>query len=110
MTKFRISNHILLIETGRYKYPKIPRHERTCRFCSTGKIENETHVLLECNIFDSLRHNLFNKILNFSQLNLLEKHHQEKLNILLDSKHAGPLASYIFKSFEIIKEKLFSQT
>ena len=33
--------------------------------------------------------------LHDSQLNLLEEHHHDKLNILLDSKHAGPLASYI---------------
>ena len=30
ITKFRLSDHYLSIERGRYMKPKIPRHERTC--------------------------------------------------------------------------------
>ncbi len=49
MTRLRISNHKLRIETGRHK--NIPREERICQKCSLGKIEDEKHYLLECTKF-----------------------------------------------------------
>ena len=44
ITKYRISDHNLLIEKGRYF--KIPREERLCKKCK--KIEDETHFILYC--------------------------------------------------------------
>lgn len=44
ITKYRISDHNLLIEKGRYL--KIPREERLCKKCK--KIEDETHFILYC--------------------------------------------------------------
>ena len=105
LTKFRISNHILLIETGRYQRPKIPRHERICRFCSSGEIENESHFILKCKLFEELRPDLTNNII-VSERYFLMKNDEEKLNILLNSKHVIPTSKYIYKSFEILKEKL----
>ena len=46
MAKFRISNHRLRIETG--KYDNTPVDERTCMICHT--IEDEQHVRLNCTI------------------------------------------------------------
>ena len=45
VTKFRLSNHRLAIETGRHDGTL--REERCCSFCP-GKIENEYHFLYEC--------------------------------------------------------------
>ena len=42
----RISDHYLTVEKGRYI--GIPRHDRICKVCKTGSIENEQHFLLEC--------------------------------------------------------------
>ena len=57
LTKLRISAHDLKIETGRYSL--LPREERSCEWCklvtSTNYIENENHVLLECDLYASLR-------------------------------------------------------
>jgi hypothetical protein len=39
ITKFRLSDHILNIERGRYTKPKTKREERYCLFCDS--IENE---------------------------------------------------------------------
>ena len=39
LVRFRISNHQLRIETGRYE--NIPRNERICHFCTSNKIEDE---------------------------------------------------------------------
>ena len=42
----RISAHNLTVEKGRYT--GIPRHDRICKVCNTGSIENGQHFLLEC--------------------------------------------------------------
>jgi len=47
-TKFRISNHKLAIETGRYGKPKIQVDQRLCIFCNHKEIETEKHMLLKC--------------------------------------------------------------
>ena len=52
VTKFRLSNHRLAIETGRHDGLKI--EERVCSFCP-GKIEDEAHFLFQCLTFRHLR-------------------------------------------------------
>ena len=52
VTKFRLSNHHLRIETGRRD--KIPKQERFCPFCPT-EVEDEHHFLFNCPIFQNLR-------------------------------------------------------
>ena len=52
VTKFRLSNHRLAIETGRYDGLK--REQRVCSFCQ-NKIEDEAHFLFQCPIFRNLR-------------------------------------------------------
>ena len=46
LAKIRISAHNLTVEKGRYT--GILRHDRICKVCNTGSIENEQHFLLEC--------------------------------------------------------------
>ena len=58
--KFRISDHSLEIEKGRYK--KIPRNERICKICNT--VDNEAHFFFDCSINDSLR-NRYLQTFNF---------------------------------------------
>ena len=58
LTKLRISNHKLHIETGRYKRPITPRQERICELCGDG-VEDESHFLLTCKQYDILRLNYF---------------------------------------------------
>ena len=60
LTKFRVSDHPLAIETGRYK--NIPRENRLCSTCS--KIEDEFHFFIECVQNKTLREQLFSKICN----------------------------------------------
>ena len=82
-TKIRISAHDLEIETGRYK--NIARDKRTCKWCqlslgleeSNNKgytsqascslekyIENENHVLFECDLYHDLRKKLITTLKN----------------------------------------------
>ena len=44
--KFRIGNHKLMIETGRYS--QIPRVNRLCPTCGSNQIEDEIHLLFHC--------------------------------------------------------------
>ena len=58
ISKFRISDHNLLIETGRYH--KIPRDQRKCQTCNI--LDDEIHFFLHCTKFSNHRNDLLNKI------------------------------------------------
>ena len=49
MTKFRLSNHKLMIEIGRHK--NIPKELRFCPFCP-NVVETEMHFILHCPVYD----------------------------------------------------------
>ena len=55
MTKIRLSNHKLSIETGRHQ--KIDRLKRICPFCPRY-IENEEHFMIKCPIYNETRDRL----------------------------------------------------
>ena len=59
LTRFRLSNHTLMIERGRHQ--NILAHERFCPFCP-NHIENEFHFLLKCPTYNNLRKNLYDQI------------------------------------------------
>ena len=53
VTRWRLSNHSLKIETGRYANPYIPREEEACSVCFV--LENEKHVLY-LTVFDLMKY------------------------------------------------------
>ena len=59
LTKFRLSNHHLMIEKGRYE--NRPLCDRTCPFCP-DQIENEFHFLIKCPIYTELRARMLDDI------------------------------------------------
>ena len=96
LTKFRLSNHCLLIETGRHQHLKV--NLRFCPFCPRS-IEDEFHSLLECQVYKALRNDLFieakNKVENF-----LQKGNREKFTTLLTNPTVMPYtASYLHRMF-----------
>ena len=58
LTKFRLSNHKLMIEKGRHL--KLPLDERVCPVCQEGT-EDEIHFLVQCNYYEILRKPLLDK-------------------------------------------------
>ena len=52
----------LRIESGRFTIPKTPEDLRICDHCSLNSVENEMHVLFQCDLYDDLRKILFNKM------------------------------------------------
>ena len=73
LTKFRISDHNLEVEIGRYQ--RIPRDQRKCKICKM--LDDESHFLFHCQINNNLRQTFLNKILtvhpDFNQLDSLKK-------------------------------------
>ncbi len=53
LSKFRIGDHNLRIETGRHVRPKIKPEERICPFCDY--VEDEVHFLVNCHAFEDIR-------------------------------------------------------
>ena len=73
LTKFRISDHTLEVELGRYK--KIAREQRLCNICKV--LDDEAHFFFNCKINETLRDNFLDKIsdehTDFNQLDSLSK-------------------------------------
>ena len=59
MTKLRLSDHCLIMERGRHYKPPIERDKRFCSSCK-DKIEDETHFILECDMFKEARETFLN--------------------------------------------------
>ena len=57
LSRFRTSCHDLRIERERYLPEPIraPRHMRTCLQCASTAVEDETHMIFHCPIYDCLR-------------------------------------------------------
>ena len=59
LTKFRLSNHNLMIEKGRYENMQLC--DRSCPFCP-DQIEDEFHFLIKCPIYTELRTKMLENI------------------------------------------------
>lgn len=64
LTKYRLSEHSLAIETGRHRQTWLPREERLCSVCSQGEVETELHFLTECDHYKDIRTKYFPQITN----------------------------------------------
>ena len=69
---FRVSNHRLPIETGRWK--NIDRQHRFCEFCEERELGDEYHCLLQC------------KSLIDERKQYLPKYYQKSINVIKFSK------------------------
>lgn len=103
LTKLRISNHKLAIETGRYTKTAID--DRICLFCSMNVIETEEHMILKCPLYNSLRLQLFEKINNqinkpFKSDNIYE------IIASNDDKVILYFTTFVFKCFKVRQSTL----
>ena len=53
ISRWRLSNHRLKIETGRYSRPYVPRERRLCVTCNL--LEDEAHVIFICPLYRTIR-------------------------------------------------------
>ena len=97
LTRFRCSQHKLLIEQGRHI--KIDKQNRFCKYClSLGQslLENEQHFLLICPLYTDLRKQLLSKIIFY----VYDLHYLFKS--IMSSKSPEvikPLSAYVYNAF-----------
>ena len=73
LVKIRLSNHKLMIKTGRYN--QTSRNDRFCPICNSGIIEGEFHFLFHCRKYSIPREKFYNQIQeNFFRLNSATLH------------------------------------
>ena len=82
IARFRMSSHILAIETGRHAKPKIAKEERKCRYCNLDAVEDEEHFFLKCSLYNEERLSLFNSVV----LNVSTKSQRDVFVYHLSSK------------------------
>ena len=98
ITKLRLSNHDLCIETGRHL--GIERNRRYCPFCP-NIVETEEHFLLQCNTFETLRtqYLLFEEHPQIQTLNDREKF----IYVLTEDIAIHQVGIFLYKAFQLRK-------
>ena len=97
LTKFRLSNHKLMIEKGRHF--KLEKSARKCPFCSS--FENEAHFLLKCKTFSALRERLFTDVTSKIET-FYWSNDQQKLIILMGNLDVAPsVAKYLTRTMQL---------
>ena len=100
MSKLRLGLLNLRIETARYIRPRVPPEQRLCLLCNNGDIEDETHFLLSCGIYDQARQILFDHIPDIDNFNTLNT--DDKLKLLLnDPTLVKQTSKFIVNSYEL---------
>ena len=69
ITRWRLSNHKLRIETGRYHIPYIERNDRVCFEC--GVLEDEKHAIYDCPAFGFIRQKYTDLLEKYSTVMLI---------------------------------------
>ena len=95
-TKFRLSNHKLMIEVGRHQ--GIDKDNRFCPFCP-GEVEEEGHFLFKCPTYRFQREIFLNPLLE-QYPNFLNFHEKVKMELTMCKVNYN-LCNFISKSFEI---------
>ena len=80
ISKFRLSNHNLMIEKGRHMKPKVPIEVRVCNLCNV--IEDELHFLMVCPKFCQERVILFSIIYSMECNILVDDAYTSFINIM----------------------------
>ena len=98
LTKFRISAHDLAIEVGRRT--GVEEYLRTCAICQDS-IENEIHFLVKCNLYASLREDLF-ETLDFSNM---DSDTESFVSLMTHSK-ITKVAEFVKNAFKIRNQQV----
>ena len=107
LTRLRLSNHNLLIETGRHLRPKLERHERKCFICR-NEIEDEFHFVIKCPLYSCERKALYKSLTNNSNnFELLNSDDQKFMFIMTNEDEVvmAKLAKFTFNSLQL-REKV----
>ena len=107
LSRFRLSNHNLLIENGRHARPRIARKERKCFLCK-NIVEDEKHFITNCPLYSKQRLILYQYIGNNSiHFDSLETD-EEKFTYIMTNENTivmNELGKYISNAF-LIRDKI----
>lgn len=107
LSRFRLSNHNLLIEKGRHMRPRLDRNERKCFLCK-DVVEDEKHFITKCPLYSKERNFLYQSLEKSSiHFNSLTTDEQKFIFIMTneDTNVMNDLSKYICNSF-LIRDKL----
>ena len=79
ITRWRLWNHDLKIETGRYTRPLTPREDRKCDVCNM--LEDEQHAIFVCHRYELIKEEYPHLIIS----NSISKFLNPKFNIMIDT-------------------------
>ena len=102
MAQFRCGILPLRIETGRYVNE--PVDERICTMCDSGQIESEIHFLLDCQLYNELRREIYGNLLSENMFSTKTQH--EKLKYLLNDC-TRKTAKFLVKAFALRRSRLY---
>ena len=99
-SKFRLSNHKLMIEKGRHL--NISKELRLCPFCSDS-IEDEIHFLIRCKTYSNHRKKLFDNIQNkVGEVGFAGMNDETKFIFIMNNISVAPLiAKHLSQTFEL---------
>ena len=97
LTKFRLSNHRLMIEIGRHMVPKLNKEERICQLCYT-EVEDEIHFLTKCKIHEPLRKPIFDHCKELRPQFPYYSHEEKFIYIMSNPLMMGNVSRYLDKA------------
>ena len=102
LSRFRLSNHPLLIERGRHMRPRLERSDRKCFRCSSD-VEDECHFVIKCPLYSKERNCLFDACrktcLSFDSMS-----EEQKFIFILSNEDIDitrVFAGFLFRSFKV---------
>ena len=102
LSKFRLSDHKLMIEEGRRVRPRINREDRKCPNCKV--IEDEVHFLIDCEKYKKERETAFQAINQFFPTFDSITQSRDKFIFLMSQENVEVtliITTFIHKSFMI---------
>ena len=93
VTRMRCGSHRLNVEIGRWT--NIQQLSRKCRFCDSGLLEDEEHVILDCNAFKNERQQFFQEICSIMP-NFQKTNRDEKLRLIFMDELGIPMITQKF--------------
>ena len=107
LVKFKLSNHKLRIEAGRYQKDHLFRELRLCQLCQSNQVENETHFLFQCSCY-SLQRQTFYEDISKMIPDIQTKSTSDIVKLLMNSKdyNVNKLVMKFISSCMIIRDRL----
>ena len=84
VSQYRMVILPLAIETGWFQGVKLEEH--LCICCNSGAVEDEVHFMFDCSLYNDLREELFNTVID-TKPNFIYESFEEQLKILFSDQH-----------------------